>query len=407
MTPQIEQTIIALVKSGNTIADAKTLYAIGRENGMTCKEVQATFITDALRVSRGQYNVSLLGLDCVALACATSDSPVADSETEGLAAPPVLRKPPSSVVTSRQKVLADLEDVYTPEIDPTFVPWGDYRMVRQVIDSRVFFPTFIAGLSGNGKTMMVEQACARAKREFVRIQISPETDETDLIGGFRLVDGETVFYKGPVIKAMERGAVLLIDEIDRGTNKILCLQGVMEGKPVLIKKLGEVIVPAPGFTIFATANTKGNGSEDGKFAAASVIDEAFLERFVATIDQPFPNANVERSILLKHMAQYHVTDLEFADKLVAWSQIIRKTYEDDGVDDVISTRRLCHIVKAHAIFRDRASSIARCIARFNEDTRAAFSELYTKIDSTSTIVIREGDDIDTVAYDEGDGITLP
>jgi hypothetical protein len=379
MTPQIENTIAQLTAEGNIVTDAQTLYTVGRQNGMTCKEVKETFIQDALRVSRGQYNIALLGVE-VAADDATSDSPVVNSETEGVAAPPVSARPSSMPVMNQQKIFADVEEVYVPAIDTTFVPWGDYRMVRQVIDSKLFFPTYISGLSGNGKTMMVEQACARAKREFVRVQISPETDETDLIGGFRLIDGETVFYKGPVVKAMERGAVLLIDEIDRGSNKIMCLQGVLEGKPVLIKKIGQVIVPARGFTIFATANTKGRGSEDGRFSSANIIDEAFLERFVATVDQPYPNAQIEKNIVLKHMTQYGVKDIEFADKLVAWSQVIRKTYEDDGVEEVVSTRRLCHIIKAHSIFKDRAQSIARCIARFDPDTRAAFSELYSKID---------------------------
>jgi MoxR-like ATPase len=278
-------------------------------------------------------------------------------------------------------------------------------MIRQVIDSRMFFPTYISGLSGNGKTMMVEQACARAKREFVRVQISPETDETDLIGGFRLIEGETVFYKGPVIKAMERGAILLIDELDRGSNKIMCLQGVLEGKPVLIKKIGQVIVPANGFTIFATANTAGRGSEDGRFSAANIIDEAFLERFVATIEQPYPNAHVERNIVLKHMTLFNVSDTDFADKLVAWSQIIRKTYNEGGVEEVVSTRRLCHIVKSHAIFKDRAQSIARCIARFDETTRSAFSELYSKIDDSAPTW---GDDPQVVSgYDEEEEEDFP
>jgi MoxR-like ATPase len=222
------------------------------------------------------------------------------------------------------------------------------------------------------------------------VQISPETDETDLIGGFRLIDGETVFYKGPVVKAMERGAILLIDELDRGSNKIMCLQGVLEGKPVLLKKIGQVVNPAPGFNVIATANTKGRGSEDGRYSAANIIDEAFIERFVATIDQPFPSDKVEKNIILKHMSAYGVTDLEFADKLVAWSSVIRKTFDNDGVDEVVSTRRLCHIVKAHSIFKDRNRSIAMCIARFDEDTRSAFTDLYTKISGENASTNEDG-----------------
>lgn len=378
MTAAIENTIAQLSAKGNFQTDATTLYAVGRQNGMTCKQVKETFITDALRVGRGRYDVRLLGVS-------VPEVPDATNEAGEPIVPTALEKPlpairPASIMNV-QKTFGDVEEVYVPKNDTTFVPWGEYKMVKTVIDSRLFFPIYISGLSGNGKTMMVEQACAKAKREFVRVQISPETDETDLIGGFRLVDGETVFYKGPVVKAMERGAVLLIDELDRGSNKIMCLQGVLEGKPVLIKKIGQVIVPAHGFNVIATANTKGRGSEDGRFSAANIIDEAFIERFVATIDQPYPSNTVEKTIVLKHMEQFGVRDLEFADKLVAWSQIIRKTFESDGVEEVISTRRLCHIVKAHSIFNDRAKSIAMCIARFDEDTRSAFSDLYAKIDS--------------------------
>ncbi len=228
---------------------------------------------------------------------------------------------------------------------------------------------------------MVEQACAKLKREYIRVQISPETDEDDLIGGFRLVNGETVFQKGPVVKAMERGCILLIDELDRGSNKIMCLQGVLEGKPILIKKVGEVVTPAQGFNVIATANTKGRGSDDGRYSAANIIDEAFIERFVATIDQPYPPYKVERNIISKHMEYFKVDDSEFVDKLVAWSSVIRKTYDAEGVDELISTRRLCHIVKAYSIFHDRLTAIGMCIARFETETREAFLDLYTKIDS--------------------------
>jgi MoxR-like ATPase len=228
--------------------------------------------------------------------------------------------------------------------------------------------------------MMVEQACAKAGREYVRVQVTPETDEDDLIGGFRLIDGETVFFKGPVIHAMEQGAVLLIDEIDRGTNKIMALQGVLEGKPVLLKKTGEVVRAKPGFNVIATANTKGKGSEDGRFTAASIIDDAFLERFTITVEQPFAPTKTEKKILINHMDKYGKRDDEFADRLVTWAEVIRKTFEEDGVDEVISTRRLCHIVQTFAIFEDRMKAIELCIARFDTDTKEAFLDLYTKVD---------------------------
>ena len=275
------------------------------------------------------------------------------------------------------------------KVDPTFVAWGPYTDIMKIIKSEMFYPTYISGLSGNGKTFMVEQACAKAGREFIRVQINPETDEDDLLGGFRLINGETVFCKGPVLKAMENGAILLLDEIDRATNKIMCLQGVLEGKPVLVKKTGETIEPSKGFNVIATANTKGKGSEDGRFTAASIIDEAFLERFTISVDQKFPSATIEKKILKKHMDKFDIQDDEFVDRLVTWGDIIRKTFDDDGVDEVISTRRLCHIVQTFSIFTDRMKAIDLCISRFDEDTKEAFLDLYTKVDSG---VIIDGED---------------
>ena len=291
------------------------------------------------------------------------------------------------LATSVASVVDD--EIYIPKADPTYVKWGEYKTVLSVIESGHFFPLYISGMSGNGKTFMVEQATAKAKREYIRVQISPETDEDDLIGGFRLIDGETIFQKGPVIKAMERGAILLIDEIDRATNKIMCLQGVLEGNPVLLKKTGEVINPAPGFNVIATANTKGRGSDDGRYSAASIIDDAFLERFVASIDQAYAPSNVEKTILTKHAAKYDVDDSEFIEKLVSWSTVIRKTFEDDAIDEVVSTRRLCHIVKTHSVFNDRAKSIELCINRFDNETKTAFLDLYTKIDESAEPITLE------------------
>ena len=266
-------------------------------------------------------------------------------------------------------------------VDKTFVPWGAFSDIVKIVKSNMFYPTYISGLSGNGKTFMVEQACAKVGKEFIRVQINPETDEDDLLGGFRLINGETVFSKGPVLKAMENGAILLLDEIDRATNKIMCLQGILEGKPVLVKKTGEVVQPAEGFNVIATANTKGKGSEDGRFTAASIIDDAFLERFTISVDQHFPSLNIEKKIVLKHMAKYDAIDSDFADKLVTWADIIRKTFYDDGVDEVISTRRLCHIVQTFSIFNKRDKAIDLCISRFDNDTKEAFLDLYSKVDA--------------------------
>ena len=284
------------------------------------------------------------------------------------------------------------------EVDPTFVPWGSYTDIMKVIKSEMFYPVYVSGLSGNGKTFMVEQAAAKLNREFIRVQINPETDEDDLLGGFRLVDGETVFAKGPVLKAMENGAILLLDEIDRATNKIMCLQGILEGKPVLVKKTGEVVKPAKGFNVIATANTKGKGSEDGRFTAATIIDEAFLERFTISIDQKFASPSIEKKILNKHMEKFGAEDSEFVDRLIDWADIIRKTFYDDGVDEVISTRRLCHIVQTFSIFKDRMKAIDLCIARFDDDTKSAFLDLYSKVDAG--VITDEIQDFDHQTEDE-------
>ena len=272
-------------------------------------------------------------------------------------------------------------EVFIPKVEKEYVRWGASKDIEAVMKSRMFYPIYISGPSGNGKTMMVEQSAAKAKVPFLRVQITPETDEDDLIGGFRLINGETVFCKGPVIKAMEEGALLLIDEIDRGTNKIMCLQGVLEGKPVLIKKTGETVVPAEGFNVIATANTKGRGSDDGRFSAATIIDEAFLERFVSAVNQPWPSKGIEKKIVKNHMTKFDAMDEDFLEKLITWASIIRKTFEADGVDEVVSTRRLCHVIKTFSIFKDRVKSVEMCINRFDEDTITAFTDLYTKIDA--------------------------
>ena len=295
---------------------------------------------------------------------------------------PFKKKTNSTVVENIGVTSVSTDEVFIPPKDKTFVEWGNFKDVFKIIKSRMFYPTFVTGLSGNGKTFMVEQACAKAGREYVRVQISPETDEDDLIGGFRLLNGETVFQKGPVIKAMEAGAVLLIDEIDRGTNKIMCLQGILEGKPVLIKKTGEVVTPKNGFNVLATANTKGKGSDDGRFTAATILDEAFLERFTITVEQPYPSVAIEKKIVNKHMEKFECLDESFTETLVGWADTIRKTFEDGGIDEVVSTRRLCHIVQTFSIFNKRDKAVALCINRFDDDTKEAFLDLYTKVDAS-------------------------
>ena len=265
---------------------------------------------------------------------------------------------------------------YIPEKDDSYVPFGNFNSVRKVISSRKFYPTFITGLSGNGKTMSVEQACAAAKRELIRVNITIETDEDDLIGGFRLVNGDTVWHNGPVVEALERGAVLLLDEIDLASNKILCLQSVLEGKGVFLKKIGKYVRPSSGFNVIATANTKGKGSEDGRFVGTNILNEAFLERFPVTFEQDYPSATIETKILLNDGCEQ-----EFADNLVKWAGIIRKTFFDGGVDEVITTRRLVHIVQAYDIFGNRLDAITKCVNRFDDDTKQSFLDLYTKVDA--------------------------
>ena len=287
-------------------------------------------------------------------------------------------------------LVQSMSDVsFIPSADSTYVAWGNHSKVEKIIKSGIFYPTFVTGLSGNGKTFMIEQACAKLKRECIRVNITIETDEDDLLGGFRLVNGETVFHKGPVVDAMERGAVLLLDEIDLASNKILCLQPVLEGKGVYLKKINEWVKPAKGFTILATANTKGKGSETGSFVGTQILNEAFLERFAITIEQEYPTPATEKKMLLKHMAETDSVDDGFAEKLSNWADVIRKTYYDDGCDEIISTRRLVHIVKAFGIFNDRMTAIELCISRFDEETKTTFMDLYTKVDET---VLVEGDE---------------
>ena len=279
-----------------------------------------------------------------------------------------------------------------------FVSWGHFSTIEKIVKSGLFYPIFITGLSGNGKTLMVEQVHAKMKKELIRVNITIETDEDDLLGGFRLVNGETKFVPGPVIEAMERGCTLLLDECDLGSNKLLALQPVLEGKGVFLKKVNKWITPKEGFNVMATANTKGKGAEDGRFIGTNILNEAFLERFAITIEQPYATAATEKKIVLGSMKKYGSVDDEFATNLITWAEVIRKTFYDGGVDEVISTRRLDHIVKAYAIFGDKMEAIELCVARFDEDCKASFLDLYTKIDAG--IVTSEGDASETNAEEK-------
>jgi hypothetical protein len=278
-------------------------------------------------------------------------------------------------------VLPEVHQNLVPDKDDTFVKFGNFNDIKKIIQSRIFYPTFITGLSGNGKTFSVEQACAQLKRELIRVNITIESDEDDLLGGFRLVNGETVWHNGPVIEALERGAILLLDEIDLASNKILCLQSVLEGKGVFLKKIGKFVKPAAGFNVIATANTKGKGSDDGRFIGTNVLNEAFLERFPVTFEQDYPSPTTEQKILEGIALDLGVEDRDFCKRLVDWSDIIRKTFYDGGIEEIISTRRLVHIIRAYSIFQDKAKAIQVCVNRFDDETKTAFLELYDKVDA--------------------------
>ena len=267
-----------------------------------------------------------------------------------------------------------------PEKDDSFVKFGNFGDLKKIIQSRVFYPTFITGLSGNGKTFSVEQACAQLGRELIRVNITIETDEDDLIGGFRLVDGATVWHNGPVIEALERGAVLLLDEVDLASNKILCRQSILEGNGVFLKKIGKFVRPSAGFNVIATANTKGKGSDDGRFIGTNVLNEAFLERFPVTFEQEYPTVSNEVKILERISQSLNVDDTDFCKRLVDWADIIRKTFYDGGIEEIISTRRLVHIIRAYSIFGNKAKAIEVCVNRFDDETKTAFMELYDKVD---------------------------
>jgi len=278
-------------------------------------------------------------------------------------------------------VVSSLVGDIIPKKDSVFVSFGNYPDLKSIVKSNMFYPVFITGLSGNGKTMGVTQACAEAKKELIRVNITIETDEDDLLGGYRLKDGQTVWQNGPVIEAMERGALLLLDEIDLASNKIMCLQPILEGSGIYVKKINKFVKPKNGFNVIATANTKGQGSDDGKFIGTNVLNEAFLERFPITFEQSYPKPSVEEKILVATLKAAGKADKDFCKKLVTWADVIRKTYFDGGVDEIISTRRLVHIIQAYAIFKNKMKAIEVCTNRFDDDTKNSFTELYTKVDA--------------------------
>ena len=302
--------------------------------------------------------------------------------SEGGASAPITAAPAGAEAAVVNLVATNMEKQnLVPAPFEGFVPWGNFSLIEKVVKSGMFYPIFVTGLSGNGKTLMIEQVCSKLNKELIRVNITIETDEDDLLGGFRLVNGETKFMPGPVIEAMERGCTLLLDECDLGSNKLLALQPVLEGKGVYLKKINKWVTPKEGFNVMATANTKGKGSEDGRFIGTNILNEAFLERFAITMEQPYAAAATEKKIIMGATKKYGDVDEGFAKNLITWAEVIRKTFYDGGVDEVISTRRLDHIVKAFAIFGDKMQAIELCVARFDEDTKVSFLDLYTKIDA--------------------------
>ena len=328
---------------------------------------------------------------------------VVKNETPNKEAEKILT-PVSETKKEAAYIVSSLTGNIVPKKDPIFVSFGNYPDIKSIVKSNRFYPVFITGLSGNGKTMGVTQACAEAKRELIRVNITIETDEDDLLGGYRLKDGQTVWQNGPVIEAMERGAILLLDEVDLASNKIMCLQPILEGSGVFVKKINKFVKPAQGFNVIATANTKGQGSDDGKFIGTNVLNEAFLERFPVTFEQSYPSVAIEKKILNNTLKASGKSDAKFVDKLTTWADVIRKTYFDGGVDEIISTRRLVHITQAYAIFDNKMKAIKMCTNRFDDDTKNSFVELYTKVDSGASVedIIEDQRKADVEAQKEDD-----
>jgi len=374
--------INALVETFGTEIDADMIKAYCNHADVSYQTL--TKYLNQYKVRRGNWNVS------------DDDNSNIDRSPVDNTAESAPMMAPISVSPAKQ------EETLVPAKDDNFVPFGGFRDLKRVVQSHQFYPLFITGMSGNGKTFGVEQACAQLGRELIRVNITVETDEDDLIGGFRLVNGETVWHNGPVIDAMKRGAILLLDEIDLASNKILCLQSILEGKGVFLKKIGVHVKPGNGFNIIATANTKGKGSDDGRFIGTNVLNEAFLERFPVTFEQSYPTPSVENKILANVADSLNIPPvgehLEFYKHLVDWADIVRKTFNDGGIDEIISTRRLVHIVRAYSIFGDKMKAIELCLNRFDDDTKLSFMQLYTKLDAE----ISTPDELNVV---ESDSIT--
>jgi hypothetical protein len=357
----------------------------------------------AVRIGRGVYDITAAVLKSGGKAPKASKAVAAKAPSAPKVAPaPVSRVPVSSAPipttdsvvaassglsvarSSRKGEDSELGEVsFVPEKMRGYVPFGHFADIRSIIKSKIFYPSFVTGLSGNGKTLTVEQVCAAEKRELIRVNVTIETDEDDLLGGFRLIDGHTVWQDGPVVVAMERGAVLLLDEVDLASNKIMCLQPILEGKSAYLKKINRIVHPTLGFNIVATANTKGKGSDDGRFIGTNVLNEAFLDRFAITLEQEYPPSKTENKILTNVLAEKNIEDKKFVECLVYWAEVVRKTFYEGALQEIITTRRLVDICRAYAIFgQNKEKAIDMCLARFDIETKTAFKDLYKKVDDS-------------------------
>ena len=365
--------------SKEQVVDLKEKYSLGWPSW---------FVRSPFKVDRGMYRLPTID---GSLDVATVQSPTntEDANMASLATNVAAARIETAEMVSNVVEFPMNTESYVPAKVNGYVKFGHYADVKTIKKSGQFYPIFITGLSGNGKTMMIEQVHAELKKELFRVNITIETDEDDLIGHYALVDGRTVWQDGPVTLAMERGATLLLDEVDLASNKIMCLQPVLQGNPLLIKKEGRIVRPKAGFTVMATANTKGKGSEDGRFIGTNILNEAFLERFPITVEQEYPSIAVEKKIIIKLMENLGCVDEEYAAKLVDWADLIRKTFYDGGVDEIIATRRLVHIIHAFAIFKDRMKAIAMCVARFDDQTKDTFMDLYSKLDDKVSLPSEE------------------
>ncbi len=384
LSPKQTEFVDACRSAGlSSPAKRSDLVAVANDLGMKYAPAWIVQNSDMRTDERGMFIVPNLDGDTPA-----APAPAAPA-VQGTAAPAPSLNAEISAIRGMTAGAATL----IPDSMKTYVPWGHHETCETVIKSGMFAPMYVTGLSGNGKTTMIMQACARLKRECFRVNITSATDEDDLLGGFRLINGETVWQDGPVVAAMRRGAVLLIDEIDLGTHLMMCLQSVLEGKGVFLKKINEFVTPADGFTIFATANTKGKGSDDGRFAGTNVMNEAMLDRFDWTLEQEYAPKGTEKKILLKKMKEFGNTDSDFATKLTNWADTIRKAFSDGIVDEIITTRRLENVCKAFAIFGDRETAINMALARFDDDTKVAFRDFYVKMDDSVSDAPEQGNEI--------------